>query len=328
MIGEETHLDHKVLRKAVFSLSVIFLLAVQSAQGEQIRLAMPSKSMTFLNFYVSEKFGFYKAEGFDVSFAVGKADVQLAAVVAGEMDYITAIGSVLRAAATGAPVKALMFTVDKTVFYLMAKSGTKGIQDLKGKAVAVSGVAATDALGARAMAKATGINPDQDLVFMATGNAANSFAALQGGSVAAAMLSLPFNFKAEGLGYRSLGNMADYVRTPFTGLGAGDGKIKSNPSQIKRVIRATLQGMEFAKDAANQERVIAYMMEDFQLDRKTTEASYREIIKTFAKEGMTTEDGVRSDIDSIRDQVKLKGQVPIGQVVDYGLLKEVLAGVK
>ncbi|MBI2533549.1 MAG: hypothetical protein HYW03_15250 [Deltaproteobacteria bacterium] len=142
-------MDHKVLRKAVFSLSVILLLAVQSAQGEQIRLAMPSKSMTFLNFYVAEKFGFYKAEGFDVSFAVGKADVQLAAV-----------------------------------------------------------------------------------------------------------------------------------------------------------------------------------MEDFQLDRKTTEASYREIIRTFAKEGMTTEEGVRSDIDSIRDQVKLKGQVPIGQVVDYGLLKEVLAGVK
>ncbi|MBI1995632.1 MAG: hypothetical protein HYS66_04090 [Deltaproteobacteria bacterium] len=52
-------MDHKVLRKAVFSLSVILLLAVQSAQGEQIRLAMPSKSMTFLNFYVAEKFGFY-----------------------------------------------------------------------------------------------------------------------------------------------------------------------------------------------------------------------------------------------------------------------------
>jgi hypothetical protein len=54
-------LDHKVLRKAVFSLSVILLLAVQSAQGEQILLAMPSKSMTFLNFYVSEKFGFLQS---------------------------------------------------------------------------------------------------------------------------------------------------------------------------------------------------------------------------------------------------------------------------
>ena len=319
-------MDRRMLRMAVLSLLCIFLLADRTAQSEQIRLAMPSKSMTFLNFYVAEKFGFYKAEGLEVSFAVGKADVQLAAVVAGEMDYITAIGTVLRAAATGVPVKALMFTVDKTVFYLMAKSATNGIQDLKGKAVAVSGVAATDALGARAMAKATGLNPDQDLAFMATGNAANSFAALQGGSVAAAMLSLPFNFKAEGLGYRNLGNMADYVRTPFTGLATGDGKIRSNPGQIKRAIRATLQGMEFAKDAANQERVIAYMKEDFQLDRKTTEVSYREIVKTFAKEGMTTEDAVRSEIDSMREQAKLKGQVPIGQVIDYGLLREVLAG--
>ena len=313
---------------AIVGVCVVALLGGARAAAEQIRLAMPSKSMTFMNFYVAEKFGFYKAEGLDVSFAVGKADVQMAAVVAGEMDYITAIGTVLRAAATGAPVKALMFTVDKTVFYLMAKPGTKGIQDLKGKSVAVSGVAATDAQGARVMAKALGINPEQDLVFIATGNAANSFAALHGGAVAAAMLSIPFNFKAEAMGYRSLGNMGDYVRTPFTGLGASDGKIKSNPGQIKRVIRATLRGMDFAKELANQERVVAYMMEDFQLDRKTTEDSYREVIKTFAKDGVTTEDAVRSEIEFIREQAKIKGQVSIGQVVDYGLLREVLAGMK
>ncbi|MGZ9125575.1 MAG: hypothetical protein ACXW48_21300, partial [Candidatus Binatia bacterium] len=56
--------------------------------AEPIRIAMPSKSLTFLNFYLAEKFGLFKNEGLEASFPVGKADVQLTAVITGEMDYI------------------------------------------------------------------------------------------------------------------------------------------------------------------------------------------------------------------------------------------------
>jgi hypothetical protein len=69
-------------------------------------------------------------------------------------------------------------------------------------------------------------------------------------------------------------------------------------------------------------------MEDFQLDRKTAEASLREIVKNYSKDGMTSDDAVRGDIDFIREQNKLKGPVALGQVLDYGLLKEVLAEIK
>ena len=31
--------------------------------AQKVRVAMPAKSMTFLNFYVGDKFGVYKAEG-------------------------------------------------------------------------------------------------------------------------------------------------------------------------------------------------------------------------------------------------------------------------
>ena len=83
------------------------------------------------------------------------------------------------------------------------------------------------------------------------------------------MLSIPLNFKAEELGYRSLGNVADYLRTVLAGLGAADARIKSNPAQVKRVVRATLRGADFARYPAHQDKVIPFIMEDFQLDRKT-----------------------------------------------------------
>jgi hypothetical protein len=130
------------------------------------------------------------------------------------------------------------------------------------------------------------------------------------------------------LGYRSLGNVADYLHTVLAGLGTSDVRIKSNPAQVKRAIRATLRGMDFARDPANQEKIIPFIMDDFQIERKTAEASLREIIKSYSKDGMTTDDAVRTDIEIMREQAKLKGPVALGQVLDYGLLKEVLADMK
>jgi hypothetical protein len=65
------------------------------------------------------------------------------------------------------------------------------------------------------------------------------------------MLSIPFNFKAEELGFRSLGSAVDYLQTPFARLAAAVAKIRTNPGQVKPMIRATLKGMEFSKDPAN-----------------------------------------------------------------------------
>jgi ABC-type nitrate/sulfonate/bicarbonate transport system substrate-binding protein len=310
----------------VLAFGVIFFAS--TACAEPVRVAMPSKSLTFLNYYLAAKFGLFKNEALEVSLPVGKADVQLTAVVTGEMEYIAAAGTVLRGAASGLPVKALMFTLDKPIFHMMTRPEIKRIQDLKGKAVAVTAIAATDAVGARAMAKTAGMSPEQDLTMIATGSTANAFAALQGGAAAAALLSIPFNFKAEELGYRSLGNVADYLRTVLAGLGTSDARIKSNPAQVKRMVRATLRGMDFARDPANHEKVIPFVMEDFQLDRKTAEASLREIVKNLSKDGTTADEAVRGDIDFIREQNKLKTGIPLGQVVDYGILKEVLADMK
>ncbi|HEX9265299.1 MAG TPA: ABC transporter substrate-binding protein [Candidatus Binatia bacterium] len=310
---------------AIVALAVGFAYRVATVSAEPIRVAMPSKSLTFLNYYLADKFGLFKAEGLEGTFPVGKADVQLAAVVSGEMESSRRAEPFYAAPRRDYQLKALMFTVDKPIFHLMTRPELKHIQDLKGKAITVT---ATDAIGARAMAKASGLNPDQDLVYVASGNTANALAALQGGAVAAALLSIPFNFKAEELGYRSLGNVADYLHTVLAGLGTSDARIKSNPAQVKRVIRATLRGMDFARDSANQEKIIPFIMEDFQLDRKIADASLREIVKSYPKDGMTTDDAVRADIDIVREQAKIKAPIPINHVLDYSLLKEVLAEMK
>jgi NitT/TauT family transport system substrate-binding protein len=319
------------VRVGMLSAAFFFIGLVWSgsAAAQKVRVAMPAKSMTFLNFYVGDKFGIYKAEGLDVSLEVIKTDVGVAGMVAGEVDYTSAIGSAMRAAAAGVPIKAAMFTMDRVVVYMFARPSIRSIDELKGgKIVATTGLVATPTYAAKVMARAHGLNPDKDLTFIATGDVANSLAALQGGVADVAMLSVPFNFKAEELGFRSLGSAVDYLQTPFAGLGVSDAKIKNNPAQVKRMIRATLKSMEYTREQANQEKVAALLMDEFKLDHKTATLSLRDIIKAFSKNGTTAEDAVKAEIKEIREQAKIKAEVSLSQVVDYKLLEEVLAEMK
>src|SRR5919108_4064098 len=238
--------EGSVLRRGVplaAWLCIGFFSAGESV-AQKVRVAMPAKSMTFLNFYVGDKFGLYKAEGLELSLEVIKTEVGIAGMVAGEIDYTTAIGSAMRAAATGVPIKATMFSMDRVLIYMFAKPTIKSIAELKGgRTVATTGLVATPTYAAKIMARAHGLNPEKDLIFIATGDVATVLTALQSGAADVAMLSIPFNFKAEELGFRNLGSAVDYLQTPFAGLGAADAKLKTNPSQVKRMIRATLKGM-------------------------------------------------------------------------------------
>jgi NitT/TauT family transport system substrate-binding protein len=299
------------------------------AQAQKVRVAMPAKSMTFLNFYVGDKFGVYKAEGLEVSLEVIKTEVGVAGMVAGEIDYTSAIGSALRAAATGVPIKATMFSMDRVLIYMFARPTIKSIEELKGgKTVATTGLLATPTYAAKIMARAHGLNPDKDLIFIAMGDVATALTALQSGAADVAMLSIPFNFKAEELGFRNLGSAVDYLQTPFAGVATADTKLKTNPSQVKRMIRATLKGMEFTRDPANQEKVIGLLMDEFKLDRKTAALSLRDIVNVFTRDGTIPEDAVKAEIKEIREQAKLKGEIPVSQLVNYRLLEEVLAEMK
>ena len=86
--------------------------------------------------------------------------------------------------------------------------------------------------------------------------------------------------------------------------------------------------MDFARDPAQQDKILPFIVEDFQLDRKTAETSLREIVKHYSKDGTTGDDAIRTDIDSVREQNKIKAAIPTAQVLDYSLLKEVLAEMK
>ena len=125
----------------------------------------------------------------------------------------------------------------------MARPEIRTVEDLRGKTIAVSRLKAISDLAARLGVERYGLRPDVDVFTRGTGGNAESLAAMEGGTVAAASISVPAVFEARKRGYHDLIDVTA-MRIPFGNgtLGATKTMLDRRPQVAERVLRATAQG--------------------------------------------------------------------------------------
>src|SRR4029077_10580762 len=101
------------------------------------------------------------------------------------------------------------------------------------------------------------------------GNAASRYAVLESGVVDASLLSGPENIIAHEKGYSELLFLGDSMEFPQHGFGTSDQRIRENPHEVYRMVRAALRGLQFIWDKNNQEAVTNVLMKQWKVsDRK------------------------------------------------------------
>ena len=260
----------------IAALSLSASMVAPPAEGQElkkVRMGYPAFSLTFLTFFVAKDAGIYKKHGLDVDMIQMAGAVQTSALVAGEIDYLTGITSPLVAAARGLPFKGIMVTHERTLFWLIGNPEIRRAEDLIGKTVAVDRLATLQDIVARDLVKKKGVNPEQ-VTFIQTGSVSNSVQSLSQGTVAAAVLSLPHNVVMTQKGYREVASATEFnMRSASGGLATREAKFKQEPAQVKTVIRATLEAMEFNRK--EKAWMVNYIQNKWQLTPKVAEESYR-----------------------------------------------------
>lgn len=148
------------------SLVVSFSLPpiVQSqTPPKKVRLALPTKSVSFLAFYVAHHKGFYRDEGIDLEPILMQPALASTAVLTGDIDYNGAVTGVIGAAVRDRPMKAVLFTVARPLQYLMSKKDIKEPRELKGKKIAGSSPGGTVTFLTVLVLKRLGLDPDRDV---------------------------------------------------------------------------------------------------------------------------------------------------------------------
>jgi ABC-type nitrate/sulfonate/bicarbonate transport system substrate-binding protein len=78
---------------------------------KKVRLALPTKTVSFLAFYAAYHKSFYRDEGIELEQIIMQPALASTAVLTGDIDYNGAVTGVIGGAVRGRPMKALLFTV-------------------------------------------------------------------------------------------------------------------------------------------------------------------------------------------------------------------------
>jgi NitT/TauT family transport system substrate-binding protein len=313
----------KTSQRAMAALLLLLLFSEANAEeNRKVRLAYSAFSVAFLNVFLAEKAGIFKRHGMDVELIQMAGPLPVAALVAGEIDYLTGFTTGLVAAAQGAPLKGIMVAMRKPPFYIIAEPSIQKPADLAGKRIGVDRIGSLQHLVARLFLKVKSVSPEK-ISFVQTGSVSNTVTSLSQGAIAAALLSGPHNVIMTQKGFRQLGGADDLpMHFPTSGLVVTNARLKSDAERIKSMIRVMLESLEFGR--REKTPVVAYLRDKWKLDAKTAEEVYGQWISTLATDGKIALKEMQEYFDLAYSYNQIPAPVQVSAVTDYTLLDQVL----
>src|ERR1044071_7517830 len=130
------------MRRKVFAacaaLALVLALLSGARADDKVRIGISSSSPGFLPTVVAEKKGFFSKYGLSSEHIRISLAVAMNALGTGDLDYAISVAQGVSASIRGVPVKLLMMTQDKLVFFLMVKPGIQQVADLRNKTIGIS----------------------------------------------------------------------------------------------------------------------------------------------------------------------------------------------
>lgn len=293
-------------------------LPVQAQEKVLITHSSESISITPL-IYGIEK-GFYRKEGIDLQFRVLRGELAVSSIVSGkDVDYMYGAGTAFFAAVRGVPMKVLSHDFKSVFFYLMGSPRVHSGQDLKGKKVAVASLGGTGAAATRASLKALGIDPDRDVTLIVIGSASVRMAAMETGSVEAAIMPVPWNFRMRQKGFKELIYAGKVMSQPLTGLATSKEKVEKHPDQARRMLRGFIRSMKAMKE--DRREVTEFIAKKFALDPSTAEETYKIMIQTLTADGTIADADLQELLEETKQEAGVKKPMAVKDIVDYSLLR-------
>ncbi len=312
-------------RFGAWSLLMIGILALPAPaqeKPEKARVAVATSSMAFLVPFIAKDRGFYLKQGAEVELIQMRPNIAVAALLSGDIDYIELIGSAIRSAARGLPIRAISTSIKSPFFSIIAQNKFKSVKDLKGATIGIASIGGTNHISTRLTLKEFGLDPEKDVKLIAIGDEKLIYDAFKIGRTDAVVLAPPYSIQLKREGFPILANTAQYVTIPFSGLGTTLDRIKSNRAQIKKLLKAEIEALRYLRD--NPAGTVEVIRKRFSMDDKTARESYDVVVDAFSRDGRVPLDGVDILLQIEKDQKLIPTTVTPKMVVDASLVEEAL----
>ena len=311
------------LRTYLIALTIsLWVSEAGLVRAEKIIFAYPSPSTSFLPLVVAQKKSFFDPENLQPELVQIRPAVAIPGLTLGSVDYTTILGSPIAARMRGVPLVITGVFADKPMDFLVGSKGIASPKDLKGKIIGISALGtATHFLTVRVL-KAVGLDPEKDVTLRAVGDEGLRLQALSTGLVQASLLGSQGVIEGEKAGLKVIVAAADVIESlPFAGVTTTLAKLKENPQQIKRVLRAGLRGLRYVQ--ANKAGTVDVIQSWYRVEREIAVATYDLARKSFSANGEVNEKGILLSMEFARTSGKFEKEISPLEIIDFNLLREV-----
>lgn len=283
-----------------------------------LHLALANQSVTMTAVYVAKQLGIFEKYGYDARVLVLEPRAALAALLAGELDFYTAIGSTARAALRGVPVRVGLVALNRPDFSLVATKEIGTIDQLRGKVVGGYTPQGTVNVVLREMLLRKGLKPD-DYKVVNAGTA--RAAALSSGTVQVAMLNSVETVRMVKQGFHVLGKAADLLELPQSGLGFSVASAQKRREFLKPAVGAVLEAIQIV--AKQKDKTVPVLMKQLAMSQDDASYVYDSLQGGWALDGKPTMAAMKLEFELDRRDMNLKETPKPEQIYDFSLLDEV-----
>ena len=270
------------------------------AQLQKVRITISSRSNTSVPYYVAVSKGFFREEGLDVEVIQANPRLGVMALMNGDVYFTGTFVSTVRGILSGFPLKIILVSVKRGVYYLIAHSSVKDLNDLKGKRLGVSSIRGSDHMVAEELFRSKGFNPAQ-LQPVALGDTSVRLQSVLTGAVEVTALSPPHDLMAQNAGLKALAGPPE-IGMPASGMLTSDRVIKENPQFVRRGVRALLKANRFIGE--NRSETIKVLLQWVKQTPEIAARSYDVELKTIQRDGTMTDADVENFITRLGNEKK------------------------
>src|SRR5580765_691982 len=306
-----------LMRTVTALLLVLGIAGAASAQVQKVKIAVSSRGIAFIDLYIAEHRGFFREEGLDPELIQVAANVATAALAAGEVDALGAVGLAARASQSGLPIKVLAVTGNRALFWLVSKPEFKSMAELKGVTLGITSRNGSQHLVANRLLASGGLDPNRDVSTVVIGGAPALLQALLAGSIQTTALSPPTiivardKFKVNILAEPP----RDFISTQG-GFAVTDRALTEKRDFVRRMLRARTKAYRYFHE--NEKGTAETLAKYTRLDLNTTLETYRMSRFGFTPNSVLTEKEIEI---LLRDDAKTLGltqPVVSTKVFDFG----------
>jgi len=301
--------------------AAVFVPARALAQSvEKIKIVYASRGLPFFSAFVAKEMNFYAKQGLEVELIQVAPRIAITALATNQVDYSMNIGSTMRAAMRGLPVRAVASSTVAPFFALVSRE--KSVQDLKGKLLGVTDPGGTNYQVTKLILQHYGLVPLKDVQLFTIGEEKLLLDAMIAGRIAGAAITPPWPFEAEKHGFKILVKASEVVQFPFVGPTASLDKINNQREQVKKVIRAEIEALRFIRE--RRQESIDMIARLFKMDKDIAQKSYDFTASFFSKDARIQPEAVKRLIALEKEAGNIKDDVDVSQVADLSLVDEAL----